>query len=71
MSTRNSRKKTRINVSATLMTCIDDRGSQSNKLRFRFDFPRVMPLPNPRTGILWERDCTREKLAEQAATRGS
>jgi hypothetical protein len=21
-----------------------------------FDFPRVMPLLNPRTGILWERD---------------
>ena len=38
MSTRNSRKKTRINVSATLMTCIDDRGSQSNN-----DFDSISP----------------------------
>ena len=25
----------------------------------KFDFPRVMPLHNPRTGILWERDWCR------------
>ena len=30
---------------------------QPMKLQISFGFARAMPTPNPRTGMLWERDC--------------